>query len=71
MRVYTHTWSSDGSEKSSRVAILPYTGTSSSGCSPSGVSRWISILVYLAMMRESSVGEVKCPTTEWLTAVGF
>ena len=57
--------------KSSMTEIRPYIPMSRWGRRPSGVTTWISSLVFLAMIKFRSSAAVKLPTTAALTAVGL
>jgi hypothetical protein len=53
------------------VATRPLMGASKTGTRPSGVTRRTSMRVERPRMRLRSVGAVKAPTHECVTAVGF
>lgn len=50
-----------GGLNNSITAILPYTPTSFTGRRPSGVTTYISIRVFLAIIKFKSSGDVKLP----------
>lgn len=53
------------------VATLPYTGTSNIGFKPFAVSRYTSNLVLFATIKSNASLDVKFPTHECVTTVGF
>lgn len=53
-----------GGLNNSITAILPYTPTSFTGRRPSGVTTYISIRVFLAIIKFKSSGDVKLPEIE-------
>lgn len=53
------------------VATLPYTGTSNIGFNPFAVSLYTSNLVLFATIKSNASLDVKFPTHECVTTVGF